>query len=41
VSFYRAVDGGRPVAGELRAHFGFGLRGLTASWRSLLSHLPA
>jgi hypothetical protein len=41
VSFYRAVDSSGPVAAELRAHFGFGPRGLTAAWRSLLSHLPA
>jgi hypothetical protein len=41
VAFYRAVDSGQPVGAELRAHFGFGLHGLTAAWRSLLSHLPA
>jgi hypothetical protein len=29
------------VGAELRDHFGFGLRGLTAAWRALLSHLPA
>jgi hypothetical protein len=40
-SFYRAVDSGRPVAAELRTHFGFGPRGLTAAWRRVLSHLPA
>jgi hypothetical protein len=41
VAFYRAVDAGHPVGAELRDHFGFGLRGLTAAWRALLSHLPA
>jgi hypothetical protein len=41
VALYRAVDAGRPVGAELRAHFGFGLRGLTAAWRTVLSHLPA
>jgi hypothetical protein len=41
VSFYRAMDSGRPVAAELRAHFGFGVGRLTAAWRSALSHLPA
>jgi len=41
VAFYRAVDAGQPVDSELRAHFGFGLRGLTVRWRTLLSHLPA
>jgi hypothetical protein len=35
------VDAGRPVSVELHAHFGFGLRGLTRRWRTLLSHLPA
>jgi hypothetical protein len=41
VGFYRAVDAGRALGPELRDHFGFGLRGLTARWRTLLSHLPA
>jgi hypothetical protein len=41
VSFYRAVDRGRPMAAQLRDRFGFGLGGLTAAWRSVLSHLPA
>jgi hypothetical protein len=41
VAFYRAVDSGRPVGAELRHGFGFGLRGLTAAWRTVLSHLPA
>jgi hypothetical protein len=41
VSFYLAVDRGRPMAAQLRAHFGFGPRGLTAAWRTVLSHLPA
>ena len=37
----RVVDAGRALGPELRDHFGFGLRGLTARWRTLLSHLPA
>jgi hypothetical protein len=41
VGFYRAVDAGRALGPELRDHFGFGLGGLTARWRTLLSHLPA
>jgi hypothetical protein len=41
VFFYRAVESGRPVAAELRVHFGFGPRGLTAAWQTVLSHLPA
>jgi hypothetical protein len=41
VSFYRAVDAGHPVGAELRSHIGFGLRGLTERWRTLLAHLPA
>ncbi|WP_151082742.1 hypothetical protein [Nocardioides cynanchi] len=41
VSFYRAVDAGRPLGPELRHHFGFGLAALTARWRTVLSHLPA
>lgn len=41
VAFYRAVDAGQPVDAELRAHFGFGLGGLTRRWRTVLSHLPA
>ena len=41
VAFYRAVDGGQPVGAALQAHVGFGLRGLTERWRTLLAHLPA
>lgn len=41
VAVYRAVDGGRPVGAALRNHAGFGLRGLTERWRTLLAHLPA
>jgi hypothetical protein len=41
VSFYRAVDAGHPVGAALRTHVGFGLRGLTERWRTLLAHLPA
>ena len=41
VAFYRAVDAGQPVGAALRSHVGFGLRGLTERWRTLLSHLPA
>jgi len=41
VAFYRDVDAGRPVASELRQHFGFGLGALTRQWRTFLSHLPA
>jgi hypothetical protein len=41
VAFYRAVDAGQPVATALRSHVGFGLRGLTERWRTLLAHLPA
>ena len=41
VSFYRAVDAGQPVGAALRSHVGFGLRGLTERWRTLLAHLPA
>ena len=40
-SFYRAVDAGQPVGAALRSHVGFGLRGLTERWRTLLAHLPA
>ncbi len=41
VSFYRAVDAGRPVGAALGREFGFGVAGLTQRWRTLLSHLPA
>jgi len=41
VAFYRAVDAGRPVGAALRSEAGFGLRGLTERWRTLLAHLPA
>jgi hypothetical protein len=41
VSFYRAVDSGRPLGPELKRDFGFGVHGFTRQWRTLLSHLPA
>ena len=41
VAFYRAVDGGQPVGPALQTHVGFGLRGLTERWRTLLAHLSA
>ncbi len=41
VAFYRAVDGGQPVGPALQAHVGFGLRGLTERWQTLLAHLSA
>jgi hypothetical protein len=41
VSFYRAVDAGRPVPQALRSTTGWGLHGFVERWRTLLAHLPA
>lgn len=41
VGFYRAVDGGAPVAAALRSSFGLTVPGLTEQWRGLLTDLAA